>query len=220
MPRLSRYAPVLLVLAAGLAGAAPAAAKDVNRDRIPDRWEKRHHLSLKVSQARRDQDRDGLRNLGEYRAGLNPRQADTDGDGIEDGDENAGTIASSSRGILTIRLAGGGKLSGAVTERTELECEDDAAAARASRVPEEPEDLDDLDDLDETDVEDADEEDGDDEGTEEDEEDAENEEDGEADEDRCTTDDLVAGTRVHEATLRVRSGRATFRGVELGGSGA
>ena len=28
-----------------------AAAKDRNNDRIPDRWEKRHDLSLKVSQA-------------------------------------------------------------------------------------------------------------------------------------------------------------------------
>ena len=72
--------------------AGPAAARDRNNDRIPDRWEKRHHLSLKVKQAKRDQDGDGLRNRGEWKAGLDPRDDDSDNDGTEDGDENAGTI--------------------------------------------------------------------------------------------------------------------------------
>ena len=71
-----------------------AAAKDRNHDRIPDRWEKRHHLSLKVKQTRRDQDRDHLRNRAEFLAGNNPRDSDSDDDGVMDGDENAGTIAS------------------------------------------------------------------------------------------------------------------------------
>jgi multidrug efflux pump subunit AcrB len=63
--------------------AGPAAAKDRNGDRIPDRWEKRHHLSLKVNQAKRDQDGDGLDNRGEWKAKLDPRDDDTDDDGIE-----------------------------------------------------------------------------------------------------------------------------------------
>ena len=45
-----------------LAIPSAAAAKDRTHDHIPDRWEKRHHLSLKVNQAQRDQDRDQLRN--------------------------------------------------------------------------------------------------------------------------------------------------------------
>ena len=54
---------------------------DHNHDRIPDRWEKRHDLSLKVKQHRRDQDSDGLKNRGEWRAKLDPRDDDTDDDG-------------------------------------------------------------------------------------------------------------------------------------------
>ena len=53
-----------------------AAAKDRNNDRIPDRWEKRHDLSLHVKQTRRDQDSDNLKNLGEFRHGTNPHRAD------------------------------------------------------------------------------------------------------------------------------------------------
>ena len=90
----------LAVAAAALVGVliaavpASAASKDRNHDRIPDRWEAKHGLSLKVNQARKDQDTDGLRNRGEWKAKFDPRDDDTDGDGVEDGDEGAGTIAS------------------------------------------------------------------------------------------------------------------------------
>jgi hypothetical protein len=106
-----------------LATAAQASARDRNHDRIPDRWEKHHRLSLKVKQGRRDQDHDGLRNRAEFRAHMDPRDDDTDGDGIEDGDENAGTISAFSDGMLTIDLFGGGEVTGAVTGATEVECE-------------------------------------------------------------------------------------------------
>src|SRR3954467_10196179 len=105
--RIATGAAMLLALAASLLLASAASAHDRNRDRIPDRWERAHHLSLHVNQARRDQDRDGLNNRGEFKAHLNPRDADTDGDGLDDGDENAGTIASFANGTLTITLAGG-----------------------------------------------------------------------------------------------------------------
>jgi hypothetical protein len=68
--------------------AASAAGRDGNHDRLPDSWERAHHLSLQVNQARRDQDRDGLRNLAEYRLRLDPRDPDTDDDGIRDGRED------------------------------------------------------------------------------------------------------------------------------------
>ena len=73
------------IAAAGITGVATAGpGGDRNRDRNPDRWEKAHNLSLKVNQAGRDQDRDGLKNLTEYRAGTDPRDADSDDDGVRD----------------------------------------------------------------------------------------------------------------------------------------
>jgi hypothetical protein len=117
-----------------LALPAVGSARDRNRDRIPDRWEKRHDLSLKVKQSRRDQDGDGLRNLGEYRAGTDPRDADSDNDGIPDGQENAGTIASFDGTTLTISLYAGGEVSGEVTDQTRIICpsSDDGSADTAT----------------------------------------------------------------------------------------
>jgi hypothetical protein len=119
-------------------GHASCTRADRNHDSIPDKWECKNRLSLRVKQTRRDPDHDGLNNLKEFKRGTNPRKADTDGDGIRDGaevhrglnprsddsdhdgvdDENelAGTIASfdqgtdndPSTGTLTITPAGGG----------------------------------------------------------------------------------------------------------------
>jgi hypothetical protein len=72
-----------------LAIVGSALAADTNRDRIPDRWEARHGLSLKVDQRARDQDGDGLRNLSEFRARTNPQAADSDGDGTCDDNEDS-----------------------------------------------------------------------------------------------------------------------------------
>src|SRR5688572_18867417 len=60
---------------------------DANDDGLPDRWEKQHKLPLNVDQARRNQDRDGLRNRAEFRRGTDPRDADSDGDGVADGED-------------------------------------------------------------------------------------------------------------------------------------
>jgi hypothetical protein len=59
---------VSLVLAAvllAIPASAAARSRDRNHDHIPDRWERAHHLSLKVKQGGRDQDHDGLRNRAE-----------------------------------------------------------------------------------------------------------------------------------------------------------
>jgi hypothetical protein len=201
-----RFARPLTTLAAALLGAlallalpAFAAAKDGNHDRIPDRWEHRHHLSTSVNQARRDQDHDHLRNRAEFLAGDNPRQADSDGDGIPDGEENAGKIASfdAASDRLTIDLFDGETISGLVDEGTEIKCEhehaDDSIAMRHGES--EP---------------------GDDRG-------GPGEEGGDdngvhgGDEASCTTADLVAGATVQEAELRLGGGTATFEEVELAG---
>jgi hypothetical protein len=120
---LALVGAVALLLAA-MSGSA--VAKDRNHDKIPDRWEKRHGLSLKVNQAKRDQDDDEMPNLGEYEGDTDPQDADTDGDGVPDGEENAGEIASftpgaeEGTGTLTINLYSGETLTGEVTERTTI----------------------------------------------------------------------------------------------------
>lgn len=112
-----------------LALSAGAAAKDRNKDGLPDRWERANHLSLQVDQARRDQDGDALRNRGEYRAGTDPRDADTDNDGVEDAAEDAGTITAwdPETGVLTIATFSGDDVTATVTDETQIECTNDDA---------------------------------------------------------------------------------------------
>ena len=89
LPR-RRLLTLLALTAVAAVPASPALAKD--RDGMPDRWEKRHHLSVRVNDASRDKDRDGLSNYGEYRSHTNPRKKDTDrdrrGDAREDYDRD------------------------------------------------------------------------------------------------------------------------------------
>ena len=190
-----------------LAGAVVAGGGDRNHDRIPDRWEKRHHLSLKVKQHRRDQDGDGLRNRGEWRAKLDPRDDDTDDDGIEDGDENAGTVASFEDDVLTLQLAGGGTLAALVTDRTDIECDDDAGDDRGHG-----------DHHGDDDDHHGDDDHGDDDHGDDDDEDkdrtaraAHDDDDGE----ECGTDALTAGATVLEAELKVRDGKAVWKELEI-----
>jgi hypothetical protein len=114
---------LLTTVASMAAIAAPSQAKDRNHDGIPDKWERSHHLSLKVNQARRDQDHDGLRNRAEFRAQTDPRDADSDNNGIPDGQEHAGTIGVISGENVTINLFGGGSITGKVTAQTEIGCD-------------------------------------------------------------------------------------------------
>ena len=114
---------VIAFVVAAIALPGVAAAKDRNHDSIPDRWEKANHLSLKVNQANRDQDRDKLNNRQEFRAGLNPRSADTNGDGTPDGQQDAGTIASFDGTTLVINLFNGSSVTGTVDASTEVNCD-------------------------------------------------------------------------------------------------
>ncbi len=193
-----------------------ASARDRNHDRIPDRWEKRHGLSLQVKQSGRDQDRDRLRNRAEFLAGDNPRDRDSDDDGVIDGEENAGTIESfdPETGRLTIALFGGESISGLVDEQTKIKCEDEhspdvTVLARSSQSEEEdesrPEETEDHESEDEDDPGSSHSGDGpschDDEGT------------GA----NCTISDLIPGATVEEAELELANGVATFEEVELAG---
>ena len=141
-------AAIAMALLAVPAGAL-AKRSDRNHDRIPDKWERAHHLSTRVNVARRDPDKDGLTNLSEFRHNTDPQSADTDSDGIDDGNEVrdhtnpdspdsnqdgvtddqeiAGTVASlDSNNLLTIQLPadGAGTVSGTVNDQTKIECDD------------------------------------------------------------------------------------------------
>jgi hypothetical protein len=88
--RMKSKALMLLGIAAVLVASlfalpALASSRDGNGDRIPDRWENKYELSLSKNQAPRDQDKDGVKNLAEYKEGTDPREADTDADGTTDG---------------------------------------------------------------------------------------------------------------------------------------
>jgi hypothetical protein len=220
---LDLFLVAALAAIAMLALPALAAAQDRNHDRIPDRWEKRHNLSLQVKQAGRDQDRDSLRNRAEFLAGDNPRDRDSDDDGVMDGEENAGTIQSfdAASGKLTIALFGGDTISGLVTEQTEVKCEGegDNSATASDSGEEEPGD-DNGDDGEEA---------GDDNGGDnsgpgssnsgpgKDEDNEPGDDNGDGPAGSCTAADLVAGAVVQEAELKLKNGAATFEEVELAG---
>ena len=246
--RRSRLGMTWFALALGalalLAMPGLAAAKDRNHDHIPDRWEKRHHLSMNVNQARLDQDRDHLRNRAEFLAGDDPRDHDSNDDGVMDGEENAGTIASfdTATGKLVINLFGGETISGLVTEGTEIECEHHSGATASSEGSGSGEAEPGDDRGGEGEVEPGDDnggqgEVGDDRGGQGEEEpgDDRNGDDNsgpgstnsgpgmgdDGDEaGNCTIADLVPGAVVQEAELKVANGQATFEEVELSGKDA
>ncbi len=117
--------------AAAKAKQRAARAADRNRDGLPDKWEKRYKLSLKVNQAQRDQDADGVVNLSEYTGGTNPRKADSDNDGVDDGSEDLGRVLSfdATTSVLKITDASGDTLSAKVGEWTSIECVTDAVTS-------------------------------------------------------------------------------------------
>ena len=101
---------------------APALAKDSNHDGPPDSWEKQNNLSLRIKQSKRDPDHDKLSYRDEFKSKTNPHKADTDGDGVPDGQENIGYIGSFNGMTLTLNLIRGGTISGKVTSDTDIEC--------------------------------------------------------------------------------------------------
>ena len=213
MSKLKSLALAALTVALFAVFAGPAAARDRNHDRIPDRWEKRHHLSLKVNQARRDQDKDGLRNRAEFKAGMDPRNPDSDNDGVEDGSENAGTIDNfdATTGKLTIKLFGGDTATGLVTDGTEIECDDSTAKSSSGG--------DDHGDDNQSGPggDDQQGDDNDDQGDNNDDQGDDDNEQGDDDNNAsCGTDALTAGRTVKEADLKLSNGKATFEKVELG----
>ncbi len=82
--RLALAFATLLVLALP----ATAVARDRDHDGLPDRWEKKHHLSVRHASANADPDRNHVDNWNEHREGTDPRDRDSDNDGRRDGKED------------------------------------------------------------------------------------------------------------------------------------
>ena len=196
---------VLVFPAAGMA----RSHGDRNRDRIQDRWERAHHLTLKVNQAKRDQDHDGLRNRAEFMAGDDPRDADTDNDGIGDGKEKAGQVVSFTGGVLIVHLFNGDDVKGTVDDNTEIECEDGPATTTTAPAARAADDGDGGgDDQGEDDNRGA----GHDEGDDDEGDDDEN--DGQP---GCDASKLTAGAVVGEAELKATAAGLVFEKIELVG---
>jgi hypothetical protein len=67
--------------------AASSLTADSDSDGLPDSWETANGLNVGADDSADDPDNDTLNNLQEYNSGSNPKQADTDADGLTDGDE-------------------------------------------------------------------------------------------------------------------------------------
>jgi len=127
---MTRHRTIITTAVALAALAVPTAANAADRDHdhMRDSWEKHFKLNPRKNDARKDKDRDGLRNLQEYRAGTNPTRKDSDRDGIRDDREGAGTIKSfdATTGVLVVDLFDSDTdLTGKVDATTEIECEGD-----------------------------------------------------------------------------------------------
>jgi hypothetical protein len=64
-----------------------AAFADSDNDGMDDAWETEHGLNVGTNDAAADPDADGLSNLQEFTLKTDPKTADSDGDGLKDGDE-------------------------------------------------------------------------------------------------------------------------------------
>jgi hypothetical protein len=206
MTSVRRIAPAVAALALlALPTAAMASSRDSDRDGMPNRWEKSHGLKVHKADARGDKDHDGLKNLAEYRLGTDPRNADSDDDGVKDGHDVGGKVDSFTGGVLTIALPDGTKVSGKVVDGdTELKCRTATpTTAPIARKADHGQD-DSHGNGDRSGRGDGDDDHGDDEDSSE-----------HGDDTACGVEALTAGTTVHEAELEITSAGAVWDEVEL-----
>jgi len=99
---------------------------DRNRSGIPDVWERKFRISTRTDQSQLDPDDDGLNNIEEYNGGTDPRNEDSDGNGILDGDEDGVVVSFNDvTGSLRVMMPGGHKIRGLVDQDTMVFCEPD-----------------------------------------------------------------------------------------------
>ncbi len=140
-----------LALVAAIVPATASAKKPAPKASVA-KWAKKNHL--KGSWKTKDADRDGLKNLNEYKAGTNPRKADTDADGLKDGEEikvgddptdrdsdgdaikdgaeHAGTVTAVSGDTVTITQFKGGKLTAKIAADADCYAAEDLTAGDSS----------------------------------------------------------------------------------------
>lgn len=157
------FSAIALVVATALvpAAAATASKKPAPKAKIAA-WAKKNRLT--GSWQKKDADRDGLKNLEEFKAKTNPRKPDSDRDGLKDGDElkvgydplnpdsddddvkdgaeHSGVVTAFDGETITIRQFKGGKLT--ATLSMDADCftaEDESAEDAGADDPEDdPED--------------------------------------------------------------------------------
>jgi hypothetical protein len=140
-----------VALVAAIVPATASAKKPVPKASVA-KWAKKNHL--KGTWKTKDADRDGLKNLAEFKAGTNPRKADSDrdglkdgnevkvgddpldrdsdGDGIKDGAEHAGTVTAVSGDTVTITQFKGGKLTARIAADADCYAAEDLTAGDSS----------------------------------------------------------------------------------------
>jgi len=140
-----------LVLVAAIVPATASAKKPAPKASVA-KWAKKNHL--KGTWKTKDADRDGLKNLAEFKAGTNPRKADSDrdglkdgsevkvgddpldrdsdGDGIKDGAEHAGTVTAVNGDTITITQFKGGKLTAKIAADADCYAAEDLSADDSS----------------------------------------------------------------------------------------
>jgi len=140
-----------LALVAAIVPATASAKKPAPKASVA-KWAKKNHL--KGSWRSKDADRDGLKNLAEYKAGTNPRKADSDRDGLKDGDEikvgddpldrdsdgdaikdgaeHAGTVTAVDGDTVTITQFKGGKLTAKLADDAACYAAEDLTAGDSS----------------------------------------------------------------------------------------
>lgn len=74
------------------------AANDTDGDGLNDTWEREHFTTLPAQAGTGDPDADGLNNTRELALGTDPNDADTDGDGLDDGEDPAPLVPSADGG--------------------------------------------------------------------------------------------------------------------------
>jgi len=140
-----------LALVAAIVPATASAKKPAPKASVA-KWAKKNHL--KGAWKTKDADRDGLKNLAEFKAGTNPRKADSDRDGLKDGDElkvgddpldrdsdgddikdgaeHAGTVTAVNGDTITITQFKGGKLTAKIAEDADCYAAEDLTADDSS----------------------------------------------------------------------------------------
>jgi hypothetical protein len=83
--RLLLPAFVVVVLLTSVVAVSVSSSGDEDSDGLPNHWENRYGISTSEQSSDDDPDHDRLSNRREYERHTNPRKADTDGDGYDDG---------------------------------------------------------------------------------------------------------------------------------------